>query len=72
MGKITVVKTYALPELIYPFTVLLDPPPPPPQKKRSNTKTKFRKLLSFILDSKPDKLSELPYIESIKMEVLEW
>ena len=26
MGKITVVKTFALPKLIYPFTVLNNPP----------------------------------------------
>ena len=25
MGKITVIKTFALPKLIYPFTALLDP-----------------------------------------------
>ena len=49
MGKITVIKTFALPKLIYPFTVLLDPPKEVIQKLNSE-------IFSFIWDSKPDKI----------------
>ena len=49
MGKITVIKTFALPKLIYPFTVLLDPPREVIQKLNSE-------IFSFIWDSKPDKI----------------
>ena len=44
---VSVIKTFALPKLIYPFTVLLG------GLKRSNTKIKFRNI-SFIWDSKPN------------------
>ena len=49
IGKITVIKTFALPKLIYPFTVLLDPPKEVIQKLNSE-------IFSFIWDSKPDKI----------------
>ena len=49
MGKITVNKTFALPKLIYPFTVLLDPQREVIQKLNSE-------VFSFIWDSKPDKI----------------
>ena len=59
MGKITVVKTYALPKLIYPFTVLADP-----------TKQIINKLdseiFSFIWDSKPDKLQRTRLYQDYK------
>ena len=42
MGKITVIKTFALPKLIYPFTVLLDPP------ERSHTKVKLRNIFLYL------------------------
>ena len=49
MGKITVIKTFALPKLIYPFTVLLDSPRKAIQKLNSE-------IFSFKWDSKPDKI----------------
>ena len=49
MGIITVIKTFALPKLIYPFTVLLDPPKEIIQKLSSE-------IFSFIWDSKPDRI----------------
>ena len=62
MGKIMVIKIFALPKLIYPFTVLLDPPREFIQKLNSE-------IFSFIWDSKPDKIKELHYVENIKMGV---
>ena len=41
MGKITVIKKFALPKLIYPFTVLLDP-------ERSYTKNKVRNIFLYM------------------------
>ena len=59
MGKITVVKTFALPKLIYPFTVLPDP-----------TKQIINKLNSeifpFIWDSKPDKIQRTRLYQDYK------
>ena len=63
MGKITVNKTFALPKLIYPFTVLLDPQREVIQKLNSE-------VFSFKWDSKPIKLKELHYIEIIQMGVI--
>ena len=51
MGKITVVKTFALPKLIYPFTILADP------DKQIINKLNFE-IFSFIWDSKPEKNSK--------------
>ena len=64
MGKITVIKTFALPKLIYPFTVLLDPPKEVIQKLNSE-------LFSFFGTLNLIKLSEVPFIEIIKMGVVE-
>ena len=47
--KITVIKTFALPKLIYPFTVLLDPPKEVLQKLNPE-------IFYFIRDSKSDKI----------------
>ena len=59
MGKITVVKTFALPKLIYPFTVLAD-----------TTKQIINKLnseiFSFIWDSKPDKIQRTRLYQDYK------
>ena len=49
MGKITVIKTFALPKLIYPFSVL---PNPPKQVINGLIKTMFK----FIWDDEPDKI----------------
>ena len=49
MGKITVVKTFALPKLIYRLTVL-ENPPEEIIKKIKNI------IFMFIMDSKPDKI----------------
>ena len=49
MGKITVIKTFALAKLIYPFTVLLYPLREVIQKLNSE-------IFSFIWDSTPDKI----------------
>ena len=48
MGKITVVKTFALPKLIYPLTLLENPP------VDILKKIKFE-VFNFKWDSKPDK-----------------
>ena len=49
MGKITIIITFALRKLIYPFTVLLDPLKEVIQKLNSE-------IFSFIWDSKPDEM----------------
>ena len=56
MGKITVVKTFALPKLIYPLTVLNNPP----EHIINKIKTEIFK---FIWESKPDKIKR-----SVKMQ----
>ena len=50
MGKITVIKAFALPKLIYPFTVLLDLPLPKEviQKLNSVKDTSQEKLKSEV------------------------
>jgi hypothetical protein len=50
LGKITVIKTFALPKIIYPLTVLENPPP----DTLSLINDTFFK---FIWDEKPDKIS---------------
>ena len=59
MGKITVVKTFALPKLIYPFTVLADP-----TKQIINKLTS--EIFSFIWDSKPDKIQRTRLYQDYK------
>ena len=49
MGKITVIKTYALPKLIYPFTVLQNP-------SEDTLKEITKAMYKFIWDKKPDKI----------------
>ena len=49
MGKITVIKTFALPKLIYPFTVLANPP----QKIINHIQSL---IFQFLYDGKPDKI----------------
>ena len=49
IGKVTVIKTFALPKLVFPFTVL---PNPPDTLVDDLTKAMF----AFIWDNKPDKI----------------
>jgi len=49
MGKVTVIKTFAIPELIYPFTVFENP-----NLKICNNLT--TEIFQFIWDNKPDKI----------------
>ena len=49
MGKVTVVKTYALPKIIYPFTVLANP-------SKQIIETIKRSIFKFLWDGKPDKI----------------
>ena len=74
MGKLTVTKTFALPKLIDPFTELLAPvtPTPPPKKKRSNYTNEIQKYSPLLWTPNLIRLSELGYIEIVKMEFLEW
>ena len=50
MGKVTVVKTFAIPKLIYPLTALINPPPEIVNNIFS------RKFFKFIWDGKSDKI----------------
>ena len=59
MGKVTVVKTFALPKLIYPLTVLDNPPVHIINKIKSET-------FNFIWDSKPDKIKRSVLGKTIK------
>ena len=59
MGKITVVKTFALPKLIYPFTGLSDPTKQIINKLNSE-------IFSFIWDSKPDKIQRTRLYQDYK------
>ena len=59
MGKITVVKTFALPKLIYPLTVLNNPP------VDILKKIKFE-FFNFIWDSKPDKIKRSVIMQDYK------
>ena len=54
-GKITVLKTFALPKLIYPLTVLNNPP------KKINIE-----IFDFIWDSKPDKIKRSVIVQNYK------
>ena len=57
LGKIMVIKTFALPKIIYPLTVLESPP--------DNILSNLNKqLYSFIWDGKPDKIAR----KSLKLE----
>ena len=59
IGKITIVKTFALPKLIYPFTVLADPTKQIINKLNSE-------IISFIWDSKPDKIQRTRLYQGYK------
>ena len=59
MGKITVVKTFALLKLIYPLTVLNNPP------VYILKKIKFE-IFYFIWDSKPDKIKRSVIMQDYK------
>ena len=59
MGKITVVKTFALPKLIYPLTVLNNPP----EHIINKIKTEIFK---FIWESKPDKIKRSVIMQDYK------
>ena len=58
-GKITVVKTFALPKLIYPLTVLNNPP------LDILKKIKFE-IFNFIWDSKPDEIKRSVIMQDYK------
>ena len=49
LGKVTVIKTYALPKLIYPLTVLNNPP-------KHILDDINKTIFSFIWNDKPDKI----------------
>ena len=57
MCKVNVVKTFALPKLIYPFSTLSDPP-----QTVLNKVTEM--LFDFIWDGKPDKIKRLQFVQS--------
>ena len=59
MGKVTVVKTFALPKLIYPLTVLNTPP----VDILKQIKSEFFK---FIWESKPDKIKRSTIMQDYK------
>ena len=59
MGKITIIKTFALPKQIYPFAVLLHPLKEVIQKLNSEK-------ISFIWDSKPDKIKRITLYRDYK------
>ena len=60
MGKFTVVKTFALPKIIYPLTVLNNPP------VDILKKIKFE-IFNFIWDSKPDKIKRSVIMQDYKI-----
>ena len=51
MGKIVVIKSYALPKLIYPLTSLPNPP-------KETIKRVEKMMYDFIWDAKPDKIKQ--------------
>ena len=59
MGKVTVLKTFALPKLIYPLTVLDNPSVHIINKIKSE-------LFNFIWDSKPDKIKRTVLMQDYK------
>ena len=59
MRKITVVKTFALPKLIYPLTVLENPPEEIIKKNKTI-------IFKFIWDSKPDKIKRTVLTQDYK------
>ena len=59
MGKVTVVKTFALPKLIYPLTVLNNPPVDIINKIKSE-------MFKFIWNSKPDKVKRFVLMQNYK------
>ena len=59
MGKVTVVKTFALPKLIYPLTVLNTPPVDILKQIKSE-------IFKFIWESKPDKIKRSTIMQDYK------
>ena len=59
MGKITVLKSFALPKLVYPLSVL----PNPPEDK---IKYIINKMYNFLWDGKPDKVQRNTIIQNYK------
>ena len=57
IGKITVIKTFALPKLIYPLTVLENPP-------TETIKLIKKHMYDFLWDNKPDKISRQTIIQN--------
>ena len=57
IGKITVIKTFALPKLIYPLTVLENPP-------LDIINTIKKHLFDFLWDNKPDKISRKTIVQN--------
>ena len=58
LGKITVLKTFALPKLIYPLTVL---PSPPDETIKHINESMFK----FIWNNKPSKIKKRTLIQTI-------
>ena len=59
MGKVTVVKTFALPKLIYPLTVLNIPPVDILKQIKSE-------IFKFIWEPKPDKIERSTIMQDYK------
>ena len=59
MGKVTVVKTFALPKQIYPLTVLDNPPVDILRKIKSE-------IFNFIWESKPDEIKRSVIMQDFK------
>ena len=57
MGKVTVIKTFAIPKLIYPFSVLKNPN----QKDIDNIK---KSIFNFVWDGKPEKIKRIQLYQS--------
>ena len=66
MGKITVIKQFALPKLIYPLTVLNNPPEQIINKILVKTE-----IFKFIWESKPDKIKRSVIMQYYKNGVLD-
>lgn len=62
IGKITVIKTFAIPKIICPLTVLKNPP-------EEVISLIIKSLFHFLWDGKPEKMQETLLNLIIKMEV---
>ena len=60
LGKITVIKSLAIPKLVYPLTVLLNP-------TLEHIKAIKQSMFSFIWDNKPDKIKRDVLIKDYKL-----